>query len=345
MLGCGDVTEVKSGPAFQKADGSQLVAVMRRDGGKAEDYARRHNVPFWTNNADELIHREDVDIVYIATPPGAHLELALKVCTAGKPCYVEKPMARSAAESRVMLEAFQRAGLPLFVAFYRRAQERFKTIKGLLDSGRLGRLAGVGYEFEKPLPRDFDPDNIPWRWNAADAGAGLFYDMGSHLLDIFDFLMGPLKDVAGVAANRASKHDVEDAVAMSFSVMGAPGVGRWNFAARGERDRIKLEGTEGEITFSCFGNDPARLETGSGVEEISFEPPQHVHQPLVQTIVDELRGVGKCPSTGETALRTMRVMDAVLESYYGSRESEFWKRSDSWPERPDKSPGIKNAEV
>ena len=262
MLGCGDVTEVKSGPAFQKADGSQLVAVMRRDGGKAEDYARRHNVAFWTDDADELINRHDVDIVYIATPPGAHLELALKVCAAGKPCYVEKPMARSAAESGVMLEAFRAAGVPLFVAFYRRAQERFKAIKGVLESGCLGKLTGVAYEFEKPLPRDFDPANIPWRLNAADAGAGLFYDMGSHLLDIFDFLMGPLEDMAGVAANRASLHDVEDAVAMSFSVMGAPGVARWNFAAREERDRIELEGTEGKITFSCFGNDPARLETG-----------------------------------------------------------------------------------
>src|SRR6202453_2178203 len=149
MLGCGDVTEVKSGPAFQKADGSQLVAVMRRDGGKDGDYARRHNVPFWTNDADELIEREDVDIIYIATPPGAHLELALKVCAAGKPCYVEKPMARSALASRVMLEAYRRAGQPLYVAFYRRAQERFKTIKALVESGSLGTLVSVSCDFEK----------------------------------------------------------------------------------------------------------------------------------------------------------------------------------------------------
>ncbi len=333
MLGCGDVTEIKSGPAFQKAEGSQLTAVMRRDGGKAEDYARRHGVPFWTNDADELIRREDVDIVYIATPPGAHLELALKVCAAGKPCYVEKPMARSAEESGVMLEAFRRAGVPLFVAFYRRAQERFKTIKGLVEGGTLGRLTSVVCEFERPLPADLDATRIPWRLNAADAGAGLFYDMGSHQLDILDFLTAPLEDVAGVAANRASHCDVEDAVAMSFSAMGVPGVARWNFAARGERDKIELEGTEGRIAFSCFGNEPARLETGGGARELPFEPPAHVHQPLVQTIVDELRGSGKCPSTGETALRTMKAMDAVLARYYGGREGEFWKRSGSWPGR------------
>lgn len=331
MLGCGDVTEIKSGPAFQNATGSQLTAVMRRDGGKVEDYARRHNVPFWTDNADELIHRPDVDIVYIATPPGSHLELALKVCAAGKPCYVEKPMARSAAESSVMLEAFSRAGLPLFVAFYRRGQERFKAVKQLLEEGRLGTLTGVTYDFGKNGAHDFDPARLPWRLNAADAGAGLFYDLGSHLLDILDFITGPLENVAGVAANRASAHDVEDTVAMSFTAMGAPAVARWNFAALENRDKIELEGTKGKITFSCFGNEPARLETAAGVEEFSFEPPAHVHQPLVQTIVDELRGTGKCPSTGITALRTMKVMDAVLKEYYGGREDDFWNRADSWP--------------
>jgi 1,5-anhydro-D-fructose reductase (1,5-anhydro-D-mannitol-forming) len=333
ILGCGDVTERKSGPALQRAAGSELVAVMRRDAEKAEDYARRHGVPFWTNDADELINRADVDIVYIATPPGAHLELALKVCAAGKPCYVEKPMARSAVESIVMLKAFHRAGLPLFVAFYRRGFERFRFIKELLEHGRLGLLTGVTYTYKSPLPLEIDRDKLPWRLNAADAGAGLFYDIGSHLLDIFDYLFGPLENVAGVAANLCSGYDVEDTVAMSFTAMGVPAVARWNFAAFDNKDEIEIEGTHGRITLSCLGGDPIRLETGAGVEEFPFELPAHVHQPLAQSIVDELRGTGKCPSTAASALRTMEVMDAVLEGYYGGRKDEFWKRAESWPGR------------
>jgi predicted dehydrogenase len=331
ILGCGDVTERKSGPALQKAAGSQLVAVMRRDAGKAEDYARRHGVPFWTGDAGELIERPDVDIVYVAAPPGAHLELALEVCAAGKPCYVEKPMARSAAESLAMAEAFQRAGLPLFVAFYRRGFERFKMVAELIANGGIGTLTGVAYTYNSP--RQAGLDSLPWRLNAADAGAGLFYDIGSHVLDIFDFLFGPLENMAGVAANRCADYEVEDTVAMSFSVMGAPGVARWNFAAFASRDEIEIEGTQGKITLSGLGGEPVRLETSAGIEEIPFEPPAHVHQPLVQTIVDELRGIGKCPSTAETGLRTMGVMDAVLERYYGGRADDFWNRVDSWPER------------
>src|SRR3954454_8380540 len=138
IIGCGDVTEVKSGPAFNQIENSRLVAVMRRDGEKARDYAARHGVPFWSGDADEVIHHPEVNAVYVATPPGSHLEYALKVCAAGKPAYVEKPMARNASECAAMVEAFEHAGLPLFVAYYRRALPRFLKVKELIESGRIG---------------------------------------------------------------------------------------------------------------------------------------------------------------------------------------------------------------
>ena len=337
ILGCGDVTEVKSGPALQKAEGSALTAVMRRDAEKAADCARRHGVPFSTGNADELIARADVDAVYVAAPPGAHLDLALRVCAAGKPCYVEKPMARSAAESRAMLGAFAAAGVPLYVAFYRRGLSRFVTAKRLIDEGRLGTITGVSYAYAAPLPGDLDPANLPWRLRAEDAGAGIFYDIGSHLLDVLDFLLGPLTDVAGVAKNVAAPYAVEDAVAMSFVAAGAPSVALWDFAAPDRRDLIEVRGTEAKLSLSCLGAEPVRLEArGKEAEEFDGSLPPHVHQPLVQGIVDELRavpGAPPCPSTGTTALRTMEVMDAVLSSFYGGREDAFWERPDTWPGR------------
>lgn len=334
ILGCGDVTERKSGPALQKAEGSTLTAVMRRNADLAADYAARHGVPFSTGDAQELIERPDVDIVYVATPPGAHLELALRVCEAGKPCYVEKPMARSAAESRTMLEAFQKAGLPLFVAFYRRGLTRFVTTKRLLEEGRIGTITGISYRYDSPRFREYDPTNVPWRLDATHAGAGLFYDLGSHLLDVFDYIFGPLTEVHGAARNVATPVlDVEDSVAMSFIAAGAPGTAQWNFASHHRRDLIEIEGTEGRIVLSCFGGEDVRLETDKGVETFDGALPDHVHQPLVQTIVNQLRGQGECPSSGVSALRTMEVMDTVLNAYYGGREDAFWDRAQSWPKK------------
>ena len=129
IIGCGDVTEVKSGPGFQNSKNSQLVAVMRRSGALAKDYALRHNVPKWYDDAQKLINDPDVDAVYIATPPAFHKEYTLKCAQAGKPVYVEKPMARNFEECMAMIEACENAGVPLFIAYYRRALDRFNKVK------------------------------------------------------------------------------------------------------------------------------------------------------------------------------------------------------------------------
>ncbi len=335
ILGCGDVTEVKSGPGFQKCAGSQLVAVMRRNAKRAEDYARRHQVPQWYADADVLINDPEVDAVYIATPPGSHCELALRVAAAGKPCHVEKPMARNGAECEQMVAAFARARLPLFVAYYRRAQPRFLQAKELIERA-IGQVTHIHYQFTDAR-HITAAGALPWRLDAADAGGGFFLDLGSHTLDLLDFFFGPLADVHGHAANLASPYAVEDTLAMSFRTpAGAPGTAAWNFAGQAGKveDYFLITGTQGRLTFSTFGTEPLRLELAGGkVEEFPFTPPPHVAQPLIQTVVDELRGNGKCPSTGATAMRTTQVMDRALDSYYGGRTDEFWKRPQTWPGR------------
>ena len=110
IIGCGNVTEKKSGPAFNKIEGSRLVAVMRRDASKAEDYARRHGVPKFYSDATLLINDPDVNAVYIATPPDTHAKYAIETMRAGKPAYVEKPMARTIAECEEMIRVSEETG-------------------------------------------------------------------------------------------------------------------------------------------------------------------------------------------------------------------------------------------
>ena len=357
ILGCGDVAEVKSGPGFQRAEGSELVAVMRRNGALAEDFARRHGVARWYNNADSLIHDPEVNAVSIATPPGSHLEYALKVCAAGKCAYIEKPMARSSSECRQIVEAFEKAKVPLFVAFYRRALPLFLKAKEIVDSGKIGIVTGVAYRFASPSHLRTDPDHLPWRFDAEQAGGGLFMDLGCHTLDILDFILGPLEDVEGSATNLAAPYLVEDAVAMRFRTQSnAMGVASWNFSSFERDDTIEICGTLGKLTFTTFGTEPLKLVSSvsnesydftedhviraqvyanspSKTELIDLPNPPHIQQPLIQTVVDELRGIGKSPSNGVTASRTAKVMDTVLNSYYRGREDEFWKRPETWRRR------------
>jgi 1,5-anhydro-D-fructose reductase (1,5-anhydro-D-mannitol-forming) len=334
ILGCGVVCEVKSGPAFQRAAGSELVAVMRRDRGKAEDFARRHGVPAFYDDADALLADPRVDAVYVASPPGSHLELALKVAAAGKPCYVEKPMARSHGECLRMIEAFERARQPLFVAYYRRALDRFLKAKALVDEEALGELSRVEVRYCSGGQAKLDPAHLPWRAQAEHAGGGLFLDLGSHTLDVLDFLLGPLQDVQGRAHNAGSPCEVEDGVTLTFTTLaGARGSGSWDFAADSADDRIVLTGSRGTLRLTTFGDEPLELETPAGREAFALPNPKHIQQPLIQTIVDELLGRGRCASTGVSAARTSRAMDRALTSYYGSREGEFWRTPEAWPGR------------
>ena len=317
IIGCGDVTEVKSGPGFQLAEHSQLVAVMRRTGALAEDYARRHGVPRWYDDADALIADPEVDAVYVATPPSSHAEYTLAAARAGKPVYVEKPMARDAAECRAMLDGCRDAGVPLFVAYYRRALPRFLEIRRLLDTGAVGDVRFVTITLHQPpSPQDLDPYALPWRVDPAIAGGGRFVDLASHMLDFLDFALGPIVEARGLAANQAGHYRAEDVVTGTFRFdSGVLGAGAWSFSAFDRADRTEIVGSAGRLVYSTFDTRPIVLTTSAGTSEIAIDNPPHIQQPLIQSVVNALNGVGTCPSTGETGARTSWVMERMLEAY------------------------------
>ena len=313
IIGCGNVTEVKSGPGFQRARGSELVAVMRRNGHLAEDFARRHGVPRWYDNAESLIYDKDVDAVYIATPPSSHKEYALAVARAGKPVYVEKPMALSYSECLEMIQACEKANVPLFIAFYRRALPRFLKLKSLLDEGHIGSVRGVNLRFyQQPSEQDLQGAK-QWRVDPEIAGGGYFVDLGSHMIDLLQYILGPIGPAVGFSSNQGKLYKAEDIVSATFTFeTGAQGVGFWSFSAGENTDSTEIIGTHGKITYSTFGDVPILLERDGTVQPFDIPHPEHIQQPLIQSIVDELLGLGKSPSTGRTGAMTSRVMDRML---------------------------------
>jgi predicted dehydrogenase len=318
IIGCGDVCEKKSGPAFHVCEGSELRAVMRRDADKARDFAHRHGVARWYADADALIGDPDVDAVYIATPPSAHADYVMRVAAAGKPAYVEKPMAVTHAQCVSMLDACERAGVKLFVAYYRRMLPVFVKVKALLDANAAGTVRMVRADlWHPPRAGDMDPREQHWHVRPAISGGGYLFDLGSHLLDILDFFFGPAVAVKAHVVNQAGWYDAEDAACASLKF--ASGViGSLSFCftadAAARTDRIEIVGSEGSISFSCFANNPVVLNRPEGREEFAAPLPEHVQQPLIQTIVDELRGRGCCPSTGVSGARTSLVLDQMVHA-------------------------------
>ena len=319
IIGCGNVTEVKSGPAFQLIEHSSLKAVMRRDGEKAKDYAERHGVPKWYDNAEDLIYDDEVDAVYIATPPSSHNEYTIMAAKAGKPVYVEKPMANSTEECAEMVNACEKYNVPLFVAYYRRSLPRFLKVKELIEDGSIGEVRFVSIQQTQKIVQKDENGNWPWRVIPETSGAGLFYDVGSHTLDLFDYLLGPIKEVKGSAVNLANSYPAEDTVSGVWKFEnGGVGTGVWNYSSYKNEDDNRIVGTKGEIQFSTFDDKPITLLTENSKESFNIEHPKHIQQPHIQSIVNELLGKGSCPSTGKTALRTNKVMEELTKEYYQS---------------------------
>ena len=186
IIGVGNVCEVKSAPAMQKIPSSQLIAVMRRDAEKAADYAKRHGVSKWYSDAGKLINDPDINAIYIATPPDTHLFYTKMATAAGKPVYVEKPMARSYKECLEMIKVCEDAGVPLFTAYYRRTLPHFLKIKSLIKEGAIGEVRTLHIEMRKiPQPDIVADSEQNWRVFPEIAGGGYFYDLASHQLGCY----------------------------------------------------------------------------------------------------------------------------------------------------------------
>ena len=317
ILGCGNVCERKSGPPMYRTEHSSLTAVMRRDAAKAADFARRHGVPRFYTDAAELIADPEVNIVYVATPHATHRELTIRALAAGKPVYVEKPMAMNHAECLEMIAAARQYGQKLFVAYYRRALPYFLKVRELLEAGRIGTPQRVEVRYIRSArPEDRDREHLPWRLRREIGGEGYFCDMAPHTLDILDFLLGEIAEARGEKRNTAGLYDVADTVSAEFRFRsGAVGTGIWRFTAPPEEseDSVLVTGSGGSIRFSTFAFTPIELATPQGCERFAIAPPEHIQGPLIRTIVAELRGEGQCPSTGISAARTSWVMDAILK--------------------------------
>ncbi len=311
ILGCGDVAEKKSGPALYQAPHSALVAVMRRDKSKAEDFARRHGAARAYDGADALINDPDVDAVYIATPPNLHCEQTLACARAGKRVLVEKPMALDLAECEQMISACRSANVSLHVAYYRRFYPKFVHAKKILDEGGIGHVMGAHL-----FMRQYGQGN-GWRVNPKISGGGHFVDVGSHRLDMALYLLGgDIASATGIADNFVGHHAAENDVALCFQTTKRAIVSAgFHFHSSPNRDVLEIMATGGTLRFDPFDGDTFTMESGSGTQSFTFPNPTPAHLPFVAALVEVYNGSDRPHVTGEEGAKTTRLIDAALSSF------------------------------
>ncbi len=318
IIGCGDVTEIKSGPAFDKVPDSKLVAVMRRDAAKAEDYAKRHGVPKWYTNAYDVINDPEINAIYVATPPLQHEEYTVAALQAGKPVYVEKPMAVNAAAAKRMLDAAIENKIELSVAHYRRAQPLFKNLKELLEAKTIGEVKFADLQYLAPplSSEQLQETKIKWRVDTAVAGGGLFHDLAPHQLDLMLYLFGKINKTSGISCNQTGLYNADDIVA--GTVLFENGIifnGLWCFTVPEEeiKDNCEIMGTKGKISFSVFGEPEIAVTKQGKTATMHFEKLEHVQQPMIEKVVQYFLGKSENPCSAEDGVEVMRVMKVYTD--------------------------------
>ena len=320
FIGCGEVTEKKSGPAFNEVSGSHVEAVMSRTEEKARSYAERHRIKKWYTDPNELITDTDVSAIYIATPPSSHATFAIMAMRAGKPVYVEKPLAASYEDCVRINRVSEQTGIPCFVAYYRRYLPYFQRVKEIIVNGVIGKIINVQIRFSVP-PRDLDyksTDHLPWRLQPDVAGGGYFYDLAPHQLDLIQELFGVITRAYGYCANRAHLYNVEDTVSAVFEFeSGVVGSGSWCFIGHqsAKEDCIEVIGDKGMLSFSVYNYDPIRLITTEGAVNINVENPPYVQLPIIKSVIEDLQGIGTCECTSVSATPVNWVMDRILSKF------------------------------
>ena len=307
IIGCGDVAEVKSGPAFQKCNNSKLLAVMRRNASLAEDFAKRHSVPFWYSDADKLLANPDINAVYIATPPSTHLEYALKALAAGKNVYIEKPMVLSNDEATVLEKAVSDSSQKLVVAHYRRFLPMYVRVKELISTNVLGGIKFVDLRFLQPY--DFN-DKATWRLDEEVSGGGYFHDIAPHQIDLMCHFFGDYELAKGIAVNQSKINNVDDTVngIVSFK-NGIQFRGMWSFAIPKdlEEDRCTIYGENGTIEIS-FYKEKLVLNSTKINRTFEFKNPENIQLPMIQETVNYFLGKRSNPCPVEDGKLVTKLM-------------------------------------
>ena len=312
ILGCGNVTELKSGPAFNKVPHSKIEAVMRRNAAKAADYAKRHQIEKWYQNANDLINDTDVNAIYIATPPAPHKDYALQSLKANKNVYIEKPVTINVKDCEAIIEAKDKSSNKVTVAHYRRALPLFLKLKELIDQKIIGKIHLVDLKlFQKPDSDKIAKTEENWRVNPEISGGGLFFDLAPHQLDILIFLFGEPVHYSGFSLNQSKKEVVADVtLGQILFKNNIPFQGVWNFNSHpdNEVEKCDIIGEKGKISFAFFGNQITLTVEGKTIQ-MDFENSPHIQQNMIEKTVNYFLGNGENPCSLEDALLSLKIME------------------------------------
>ncbi|MBX3567790.1 MAG: Gfo/Idh/MocA family oxidoreductase [Rhizobiaceae bacterium] len=333
LIGAGVASETHA-RELRRVAGTSLEAVFARDAGKAMAFAAAFSVPRCYSDLSEFLADKNIDVVIVTTPNGQHLDYAVAAARAGKHVVVEKPLEINEERASMIIAACRDAGTRLFVIYQRRYSAAALQALSDVRSGRLGRILLVNIvDNQYRSPAYYQKD--AWRGTRSIEGGGCLMTQSTHLIDLAQYLVGPIRSVFALTATAFHAIETEDvAVAVFRFADGALGTLSSSTAAfPGQRHLLTISGTEGSIIINGEHDEIVFRQTSgdravtSIPQSFSFadptEPrayPTDGQRAQLQAIVTALLGP---PAIDDIdALMAVRVIDAIYRSSAEGRAVE-----------------------
>lgn len=314
LIGCGDIAGKRVAPSLRDLDTCRLVAVNRAQHDLAEQFARAFGAERWYKDWRDLLKDEEIDAVYIATPPNLHAEQTIAAAEAGKHVICEKPMARNAQACRRMIAACRTAGVRLSIAYYRHFYPVVSRVKQILDSGEIGKVVLAEIRaFENFRPEAEDPRS--WMIRKRQGGGGPLMDFGCHRIEVLLNILGDVSRAWGNQGSLVTDWDVEDT---SVSVLEfqseARGMLAVSRAIEEPQDTLDIYGSAGSIHVPVLNKGLMTIVTPAGERREDRPPHQNLHLPYIEAVTQAFLENREPPVPGETGLRVAEIIEEIYSS-------------------------------
>ncbi len=330
IIGAGGIAKRRMIPAILEEKHSEIVTVMKRHNPK--EVAEEFGIPNWTDDFHEVLSRDDVDAVYIASPVYAHKEQVIEAAEAKKHILCEKPLALNATDAREMLRACEKNSVKFQVGFMMRYHGAHRKIKEIIESGKIGTPVYARAQLSCWYP----PIEGAWRQIPEEGGGGSLIDMAPHLYDLLEMFLGPAKRILSLSGSLVQNYPVEDSATTILEFKNGTHATVdtfFNIPDEASKTRLEIYGSKGAIlTEGTMGQDPGgkveilTKDSDSGYDPMQNKDIENRFKPLdyekrdlyleqAKAFVDAiLEDKSITENSGESGVHSMELIDAAYRS-------------------------------